>query len=243
MDLSNLTPEQLATIQAVLTAQPQAPTNAGVAANVTPAAPTAEPAPTVEVSVGDVLGSSAYGPALFAKEDPIGTSFTGVVAQPTRAVQLRDFTTKAPLFFDDGRPKPQLIIGLDVPVSERHPEGRATWYAKGKDIPEINKAMTAAGVPTEVIKQGLEVGATITVTYARDQKNPRYPNANPSKIREVVYVRPGTTPPPAAPTAPAQPAAPVTPAPAVAQAPAANAPSPEVAALLAQLQAGQTPAA
>jgi hypothetical protein len=176
---------------------PAAPTVAGTAIPVQAAAPVPEPTPTVAVDVSDVLGRNGYGPSLFNADNPVGTSFTGTVAQPTTARQQRDYDTKEPKFFKDGNPIPELVIGLDVPVSDQHPEGRATWYAKGKDITAINTAMTQAGVPTALIKQGLEVGATLTVTFVREQKNPKFPHAHPAKIREVVYTRPGSAPTPA----------------------------------------------
>lgn len=243
MDISNLTPEQIQTILAAVSAQQATP--ATVAANVTPAA---EPAPTVDIEVGDVLGRGGYGPSLFSKDDPIGTAFTATVAQPTRAEQLRDFITKEPKFFKDGSPIPQLIIGLDVPVSDRHPEGRATWFAKGRDIAATNKAMVDAGVPRDEIKKGLEVGATITVTYSHNQPSKF---GNDAKIRTVQYTRPGQAAmaaPVAVPVAPVNnpvspvnnPTAPVAkPTSPVAQAAAADGPV-DVAALLAQLQGQQT---
>lgn len=196
--MPNITPEQYAAFLQQLQAQQQAaPAAPGGGLPVQPAQPVQPPAPTVPVSVGDALGGNGYGPNLWNKADTVGTSFTGVVAQPVTAVQDTDFKTKQPKVYDDGRAVPKLVIGLDVPVSPRHPEGRATWWAKGKDLTAINRAMVDAGVPADVIKQvGPEVGATITVTYARDQINPKFPDSNAAKIREVVYTRPGTSTPP-----------------------------------------------
>lgn len=183
---------------------------------VTPAAPVAELEPTVDVDISDVLGGSAYGPNLLDKNDPIGTTFTGTLAQKVTAKQDRDFKTKQPKFYDDGKtPVPFLTVALDVPVSERHPDGRATWYARGKDIRELDRAAVEAGVPREVIKAGLDIGAILTIKYERDQVNPQYPASNPAKIRSVTYTRPGQPATQAAPVAapavaPVQAVAPVT---------------------------------
>jgi hypothetical protein len=244
----NIDPALLQQLLAAAQAQ-QAPAAApSVGMPVQPAQPVAPPAPTQVVAVSDVLGRSGYGPALFDKNDPIGAAFTGTVAQPTQARQQRDFVTKQPKYYDDGNPIPELVIALDVPASPRHPEGRACWYARGKDIPEINRAMVDAGVPRELIKQGLEVGATVTVTYSHNQPSKF---GNDAKIRKVQYTRPGQAPtPPASPAAQvpaapgpvvAQPAAPAQPAVQVNTNPAAG--QVDVQALLAQLGAAATPAA
>jgi hypothetical protein len=249
--LANIDPQQLAAILAAVQGQ-QAPAAApNVAANVQPAQAPAPVQPTVDINLGDVLGRVGYGPELFKKDDPIGTSFTGTVATPTQVKQLTDYITKAPKFYDDGNPIPVLIVGLDVPATERHPEGRATWHAKGKDIGAINKAMVDAGVPVETIKQGLELGATLTVTFSHTQpvKSKGGAALNDAKIRTVTYTRPGSTPPAApavqaapapavasAATAPAQPSA-------LTQAVGNNPAGVDAAAILAALGAATPPAA
>jgi len=157
---------------------------------VAPAAPVAEPAASVSIDLGDLVGNGGYGPGLFSPDDKPVTTFTGTLAQPVFAKQDLDYETKQPKFYDDGKPVPLVFVGLDVPVSERHPDGRATWFARGKDITELNRAATAAGVPRELMKTGFEVGATITVSYTEDRKNPSRPAANAAKIRKVTYVRP-----------------------------------------------------
>lgn len=246
--LANLDPAMLQQLLAAAQAQ-QAPA-VPVVANVQPAPQPVPVAPTVDINLADVLGRVGYGPELFKKDDPIGTSFTGTVATPTQVKQLTDYITKAPKFFDDGNPIPVLIVGLDVPVTERHPEGRATWHVKGKDISAVNKAMVDAGVPVETIKRGLELGATLTVTFTHTQpaKSKSGAELNDAKIRAVQYTRPGQapTPPPATggvvvtpPPIVAQPAAPV----ATLQVPGNNPAGIDAAAILAALTNATPPAA
>jgi hypothetical protein len=246
--LANLDPQQLAAILAAVQGQqaPAAPVNPAVGMPVQPAAPVAPVAPSVDVDIADVMGGASYGPKLFDADDPIGTAFTGTLARAVVAKQDRDFDTKQPKFYNDGNPVPVVIIDLDVPVTERHPEGRATHYARGKDIAAFNRAAADAGVPREVIKTGLEPGATITITFAELRKNPKFPHSNPAKIRVFQYTRPGSTPPaaPAVQAAPApavaQPAAPAAPVvPAVGNNPAGV----DAAAILAALGAATPPAA
>lgn len=237
-------PNALAALVAQLQAQPQtAPAQPGINPPVQPAAPQVPLQPTVPVSTEDAMADAnrpkGYGPALFkTSTDQPGLTFAFTVAGPTAARQARNFNTKQPETYQDGRPKIELVIPLDVAVSERHPEGRATLYSKGSLTTELSRAMAAAGAPQEVIKQGLEPGATGTITFQGKVTKQGKQATYTENAYVVTYNRPGSTAPVVATTnyaeqaqtqpvqLPAQPAP--QPAPAV-QAPAAD--------VLAQLQA------
>ncbi|AER26360.1 hypothetical protein FIONNBHARTH_69 [Mycobacterium phage Fionnbharth] len=157
-----------------------------------------------------------------AKFNAIGDTVGGkIVAEPT-IEQQRDYDTGAPLVYDDGNPRMQMVITVQTDL--RDPEvpdddGQRRLFVKGAMKYAIGQALKAAG------KQQPEVGGELYVTYTHDgeQKNPRL---NPPKQFAARY----TPPAPAAQFfngAQAQPAA-VTQA--VAAAPAAVAPAPAPAA-------------
>lgn len=174
-------------------------------------------------------------------------------------------------FYRDGRPKLQMAIPIRLAggPSAEFPEGIAAWYLKGgPDQQELVRAMTAAGaVPDENGVLFPKAGDLISITYTHDK--PGKTGLNPAKMKAVQYqVGNGVAPaaPVAAPVqqvaqqafnqvvqpqlpptqyqtpqgAPVQlPQAPVQQAaPAVPQIPGLT---PEQAAMVAQLQAGQGP--
>lgn len=93
--------------------------------------------------------------------------------------------TKQPEFYKNGKPKFVLKVPVNVPVSERHTEGRAQWYCQGSAKDELNRAKTAAGAP-----QGApEFGAFGYTKKAGTRQIPG--SAIPANVWEVTYVRPG----------------------------------------------------
>lgn len=217
-----------------------------------PVAPQVPVQPTVPVSTEDAMDAAnrpkGYGPSLFKTgTDQPGLTFAFTVAGPTGAKQPTNYKTKQPEFYPDGRPKIELLIPLDVAVSERHPEGRATLYSKGALTDELSRVMSAAGVPQEVLRKGLEPGATGTITYqgkvTRQSKDGDTYTAN---AYAVTYNRPGSAAPTVATTnyaeqaqaqpvqVPAQPPAPAPATPALPAVPGLDAKQAEI---LAQLQA------
>lgn len=250
MTVPNLNdPAVLAFLQQ-LQAQQQAPAQAAptVAAGI-PVQQAAPPVPTVPVSVSDAVADAerpkGYGPSLWTKATRIpGTVVPFTVAGKTGAKQAENYKTKLPESYRDGRPKIELVIPLDVPATPNFPEGRATLYSKGSLTTLINTAMTRAGVPDDVRSQGLEVGATGSITFvAKVEREGKDGDSYSENVFEVTYNRPSSTPtptpvvqaPPVQVPVPApQPAAPVLPAVPGAQDPAA---------ILAALVAAQKPAA
>ncbi len=182
-----------------------------------------------------------------AKFPAIGSTVSGRITERPTVEQQRDFTTGDLKFWDDGKPQMQLVVTLAT--NERDPEnpeddGTRRLYVKGQMKNAVASAVRAAGA------RGLEVGGTLTVTYARDgqKSNPRF---NAPKNFDAQYVPAATAelhaPDPVAQQQPA--GQQYTPAPAAVpgltpeqlQAAMAN---PATAALLAQQQAAsQAPAA
>src|SRR5690606_14237250 len=139
-------------------------------------------------------------------------------------------------------PMMQLVVTLQT--GERDPgivddDGRRRVYVRGQLKRAVQRAVKTAAAP------GLAVGGQLTVTYARDGQ-PTNPPLNPPNGSPVMYARPapGAAEPTAAPAAPAQQAQGAAPAPAPAQAQGQVDPnSPEIQALLAEIQGEQPPAA
>lgn len=108
-----------------------------------------------------------------AKFPAIGTTVSGRVTERPTVEQQRDFTTGELKWWEDGKPQLQLVI--TVSTSERDPEnpdddGTRRFYVKGQMKNAVAQAVRAAGA------KGIEVGGTLTITYARDgqKSNPRF---------------------------------------------------------------------
>lgn len=178
-----------------------------------------------------------------AKFPAIGHTVSGRITERPIVEQQRDYTTGDLKFWDDGKPQMQLVVTLAT--NERDPEnpeddGTRRLYVKGQMKNVVASAVRATGA------RGLEVGGTLTVTYARDgqKTNPKF---NAPKNFDAAYVPAATaelhTPDPAAqqPAVQQQPAGvpSVVPGLTPEQLAAAMA-NPATAALLAQQQAAAT---
>ncbi|MFE2353426.1 hypothetical protein [Streptomyces parvulus] len=119
-----------------------------------------------------------------AKFPTLGTTVSGRITERPTVEQQRDFTTGELKFWDDGKPQMQLVVTLAT--NERDPEnpeddGARRLYVKGQMKNAVASAVRSAGA------RGLEVGGTLTVTYARDgqKSNPRF---NAPKNFDAQYV-------------------------------------------------------
>ncbi len=130
---------------------------------------------TITSEVDDFLaGGGASAPSL--KFTEIGTTYEGqVVGSEVRNVT--DFKTREPLFYDDGRPKKQLRITLNIDGEER------SLWAKGQMLNALREALAG---------QKLEIGGTIKVRFDGTQD---IGNLKDLKIYKVKWA------PPAAPVA------------------------------------------
>ncbi|USH45348.1 hypothetical protein SEA_RUTHIEJR_70 [Mycobacterium phage Ruthiejr] len=178
-----------------------------------------------------------------AKFNTIGDTVGGkIVAEPT-IEQQRDYGTGAPLVYDDGNPRMQMVITVQTDLCDPEvpdDDGQRRLFVKGAMKYAIGQALKAAG------KQQPEVGGELYVTYTHDgeQKNPllnppkqfaaRYTppalaaqffngaQAQPAAVTQAVAAAPAAVAPAPAPAAVAPASAPApAPAPATAPAPAA----------------------
>lgn len=100
--------------------------------------------------------------------------------------QQTDFDSKAPLFWDDGKPRLQVVVTMQTDL--RDPEitdddGKRKLYVKGQMQVAVRDAIKAAGRP------GLEVGATLAVQFASEEPSQKR-GANPKKVYRAQYAAP-----------------------------------------------------
>lgn len=165
--------------------QPYPPPQGYTHAQYQPAAP---PPPPVNATLDDFFGqpSSGGGPSLKFTDKPDGYSYSGVVARPITKGDVQQQTemgTNRPATYRDGRPKLVMLVPLDVPASQEHPDGRAVWYVRGQARDDLVRAMAEAGAPAGPP----EAGARITVTRVGTRP---VPNMSPAIQYRVTYARP-----------------------------------------------------
>jgi hypothetical protein len=116
------------------------------------------------LSLDDVMQGGV--PSAFGKDDPIGTSVEGEIVE-IRAEQQTDFTTGEPLFYPNGKAKPQVVIHLQTSLQDPDRVGDSGIrgvYVKGYNIGQLRLACRQAGVgdhPND--------GDHLKATFARTQ--------------------------------------------------------------------------
>jgi hypothetical protein len=82
--------------------------------------------------------------------------------------QQRDFTTQAPMTWDDGRPRMQLriVIATDLRDNDEDDGSRAV-YVKGQLQQAVRDAVRTAGASK------IEIGGTLAVRYDSDGEPPK----------------------------------------------------------------------
>lgn len=116
------------------------------------------------LSLDDVMQGGA--PSAFSKDDPIGTSVEGEIVE-IRAEQQTDFTTGEPLYYPNGKPKPQVVIHLQTTLNDPNRVGDSGIrgvYVKGYNIGQLRLACRQAGVGDHP-----NVGDHLKATFARTQ--------------------------------------------------------------------------
>ena len=124
----------------------------------------AQQQPTEALSLDDVMQGGA--PSAFSKDDPIGTSVEGEIVE-IRAEQQTDFTTGEPLYYPNGKPKPQVVIHLQTSLQDPDRVGDSGIrgvYVKGYNIGQLRLACRQAGVGDHP-----NVGDHLKATFARTQ--------------------------------------------------------------------------
>ena len=112
----------------------------------------------------------------------------GVIVEPQpELVQMTDFKTGDPLFWDkeETRPKMQLVINLltqERDEDDPSDDGRRRLYVKGNMRKAIAGAVRAAGA------KGLAIGGGLQVTFTGEGEKEK--GMNPPKLYSAKYVKP-----------------------------------------------------
>lgn len=116
-----------------------------------------------------------------------GTSATGRVVGQPRSQQQHDFATKKPVFWEDGRPKMQVVINLQTDLrdpSVPFDSGMRSLYVKGKNQTAAVRAAVRESGAAKVAE-----GGTLTITYTGDGQPSG--TGKPPKEWAARYVPPG----------------------------------------------------
>jgi hypothetical protein len=126
------------------------------------------------------------GGAKAAKFPSPGTTVSGSVVREPEVAQQTEFGTGRPLFWDDGKPRNQLVVQIQTDQrDDSEDDGIRSIYIKGKSLTNaVREAVKAAGAP------GLEVGGVLTITYTGDGKAER---GMPPKLYTAEYRRASAT--------------------------------------------------
>lgn len=101
------------------------------------------------------------------KFEKIGDTFRGEIISLDMQ-QQRDFTSQAPLTWDDGRPRMQLrIVGVTDQRDGDDDNGHRAIYVRGNMQAAVRDAIKAAGAAK------IEVGGTLAVRYSGDGEPPK----------------------------------------------------------------------
>lgn len=119
----------------------------------------------------DLLSSKSV-PSVSFKDAKVGDSFTGTITDLETA-QVRNYDSGEPEFWDDGKPKLQIVVTLATdyldPTLEGD-DGTRKVYLAGQKLTAAKQAMKEAGI------QKLEKGFQLTIAYvgSKPSSNKKY---------------------------------------------------------------------
>lgn len=118
-----------------------------------------------------------------AKFETPGTTVHGKIARPPEVQQQREIDSGKPKFWEDGKPRLQIVA--HVQTTDRDPEiedddGVRAIYIRGNMLRAVREAVRKAGCTD------LAVGAELAVTYTGDGQRTRS-GYNPPKLYSAVY--------------------------------------------------------
>ena len=102
--------------------------------------------PAAGLSLDDVMQGGA--PSAFSKNDPLGYSVEGEILD-IHAEQQTDFTTGEPLYYPNGKAKPQVVIHIQTTMRDPNRVGdfgSRGIYVKGYNIAQLRVACQRAGI-------------------------------------------------------------------------------------------------
>ena len=126
----------------------------------------------------ELLESGGITPAKF--EEP-GTTLGGKVIY-AEVQQQREIDTGKPKFWDDGKPRQQIVVHLQTAARDPQvpdDDGKRALYVRGNMLKALRTALRTAGTQ-------LTEGGTLTVTYTGDGERTKA-GFNPPKLYKVTY--------------------------------------------------------
>jgi rhodanese-related sulfurtransferase len=123
--------------------------------------------------VDDYLSGKMPPPAKFST---VGTTISGTIFAEPVLKQQRDFMSKQPLAWEDGTPRMQLLIPLQLDDGTK-----VTVYCKGQMRQAVKEALNNAGAKSP------EVGGHLTVAYVGDEP---VPGLTAAKVYQAEYKPP-----------------------------------------------------
>lgn len=118
-----------------------------------------------------------------AKFHEVGAKVSGYV-QTTEVRQQTDFDTNAPLFWDDGKPRMELVITIETDErDDDDDDGIRKLYVKGQMQQAIADAVRKAG------QRGLAIGGRLAVKF-NDEEPPTKKGRSPKKLYVARYEAP-----------------------------------------------------
>jgi len=121
-----------------------------------------------------------------AKFETIGTTVSGTICRKPEVQQQREIDSGKPKFWDDGKPRQQIVIHLQTTIRDDQlddDDGIRAVYVRGNMLRAVREAVRKAG-------DVLQVGGTLAVTYAGDGER-KAAGFNPPKLYSATYTPTG----------------------------------------------------
>lgn len=109
-------------------------------------------------------------PSISFKDAKVGDSFSGTIVEAETA-QVRNYDSGDLEFWEDGKPKLQIIVTLDTEYGDGgDDDGQRKVYLFGQKLQATREALKKAGM------QKLELGSKFTITYSgsKPSSNKKY---------------------------------------------------------------------
>ena len=121
-------------------------------------------------------------PSISFKDAKVGDSFSGIIVEAETA-QVRNYDSGELEFWDDGKPKLQIVVTLDTEYGDgAEDDGQRKVYLFGQKLQATREALKKADM------QKLELGSKFTITYSgtKPASNKKY---NDVKLYSIELVK------------------------------------------------------
>ncbi len=131
--------------------------------------------------IRDFLSGGRHHKAL--KFPTVGTEYAGTIIAAPEIRQQRDYVSKQPMTWPDGKPKMQLILELTLDAKSREAgdDDKRALYIQGQMRQALTEALADAGAEVP------EIGGWLKVGYVGDQP---VPGLSAAKLYQIDYKPP-----------------------------------------------------